>query len=187
MLEETQLSYQLIDVSLDPEELSSPDYVSLNPNAKIPTLVDGDFVLFEAIAINQYLAQNYQSPMQTSNPQDHAHANQWGIWALSELETLLTQLFYHRRLLTKIARDPSRGDAAEVLLQKPLNVLNKTLEGKDYLLGSDFSVADINVAGMMNWAKLSELDFSPYPRVDEWLESCISRPAYQRVRDMIQY
>jgi glutathione S-transferase len=63
MLEEMGEPYQLIEKSTRPDELQTAEYVRLNPNARIPTLVDGDFVLWESVAINLYLAQKYLGPM----------------------------------------------------------------------------------------------------------------------------
>src|ERR1700743_479756 len=63
MLEEVGQPYQLVDKSLRADDLHSADYLKLNPNAKIPTLVDGDVVLWESMAINLYLAQKFSVPM----------------------------------------------------------------------------------------------------------------------------
>jgi glutathione S-transferase len=63
MLEEMGEPYQLIEMSTRPDELQTAEYVQLNPNAQIPTLVDGDLVLWESMAINLYLAQKYLGPM----------------------------------------------------------------------------------------------------------------------------
>ena len=68
MLEEMGEPYQLIEKSTRPDELQSAEYVRLNPNARIPTLVDGDFVLWESMAINLYLAQKYAGPMHCADP-----------------------------------------------------------------------------------------------------------------------
>ena len=68
MLEEMGEPYQLIEKSTRTDELQIPDYVRLNPNARIPTLVDGDFVLWESMAINLYLAQRYAGPMHCAHP-----------------------------------------------------------------------------------------------------------------------
>ena len=63
MLEEIGEPYQLIEKSTRPDDLQTPEYLRLNPNARIPTLVDGEVVLWESMAINIYLAQKYQGPM----------------------------------------------------------------------------------------------------------------------------
>ncbi len=82
-------------------------------------------------------------------------------------------------------RSPRRyADRDELLLQKPLGVLNGTLIGREHLLGNDFTVADLNLAAILCWAKIAGLDFSTVPEVDRWLDACLARPANARVRDM---
>ena len=63
-------------------------------------------------------------------------------------------------------------------------MLNGTLVGREHLLGNDFTVADLNLAAILRWAKVAELDFSTVPEVDCWLDACLARPANGRVRDM---
>jgi glutathione S-transferase len=72
----------------------------------------------------------------------------------------------------------------ELLLKKPLGVLNNALSGRDYLAGNSFTVADLNVAGILVWAKMARLDLSAYPELARWLNACLSRPAYMRLRDL---
>ena len=71
MLEEVGQPYQLVDKSLRADDLHSADYLKLNPNARIPTLVDGELVLWESMAINLYLAQKYPGPMHCADAAVH--------------------------------------------------------------------------------------------------------------------
>src|ERR1700687_1859263 len=127
MLEEMGEPYQLIEKSTRSDDLQSAEYLRLNPNAKIPTLVDGDVVLWESMAINLYLAQKYQGPMHCAGPEVLGLAAQWSFWAVLEMETLLLDLLLHRALLPKFARDASCAERDELLLGKPLGVLNDVL------------------------------------------------------------
>ncbi len=63
-------------------------------------------------------------------------------------------------------------------------MLNGALVGREYLLGSDFTVADLDVAAILRWAKIAGLDFSSVPEVERWLDVCLARPAYGRMSDM---
>jgi glutathione S-transferase len=69
-----------------------------------------------------------------------------------------------------------------LLLKKPLGVLNEALAGHDYLVGNSFTVADLNVAGILVWGKMGRLNLSNHPEVARWFEACLARPAYGRVR-----
>ena len=183
MLEEVGEPYQLIEKSTRTDDLQSAEYVRLNPNARIPTLVDGDFVLWESMAINLYLAQKYAGPMHCADPKLLGLAAQWSFWAMLEVEALLLDLLQHRAVLPEFARDASYAERDELLLRKPLGVLNTTLAERAYLAGGQFSVADLNVASILVWGKMGRLDLSTHSNVARWLESCLARPAYSRVRD----
>lgn len=187
MLEEMGEPYQLIEKSTRPDELQSAEYVRINPNARIPTLVDGDFVLWESMAINLYLAQEYAGPMRCTDPKILGLAAQWSFWAMLEMETLLLDLLQHRAVLPEFARDASYAERDELLLRKPLGVLNNFLTEREHLAGGQFSVADLNVASILVWGKMGRLDLSPHPNVARWLDSCLARPAYSRVRDRTRH
>jgi glutathione S-transferase len=90
----------------------------------------------------------------------------------------------HRVLLAEHGRDPSLAARDELLLQKPLGILDAALKGRDHLAGNTFSVADLNVAAILSWAKIARLDFSAQPNVARWLDACLARPASMRVRAM---
>ena len=164
-------------------DLQIPEYLRLNPNARIPTLVDGEVVLWESMAINIYLAQKRQGPMRCDSPELLGLAAQWSFWAVLELEELLLDLLQHRAVLPDFARDPSHAERSELLLQKPLGVLNDALVGRQFLAGDRFTVADLNVASILVWGKMARLDFSAHSNVARWLDVCLTRPAYRRVRD----
>jgi glutathione S-transferase len=187
MLEEMGKPYKLIEKSTRTDELQSAEYVRLNPNARIPTLVDGDFVLWESMAINLYLAQKYPGPMHCAAPEVLGLAAQWSFWAMLEMEALLLELLQHRAVLPEFARDASYAERDELLLGKRLGILNNTLSGRDHLAGGRFTVADLNVASILIWGKMGRLNLSPFPNVAGWLDTCLARPAYSRVRDRTRH
>jgi glutathione S-transferase len=183
MLEEIGEPYQLLEKSTRADDLQTADYLRLNPNARIPTLVDGDVVIWESMAINLYLAQKYEGPMHCGAPEVLGIAAQWSFWAMLEMEELLLDLLIHRALLPEFTRDPSHAERAELLLQKPLGVLNAALAGREFLSGGSFTVADLNVASILVWGKMARLGLSAHSEVKRWLDGCLARPAYSRVRD----
>ena len=183
MLEEIGEPYQLIEKSTRADDLQNTEYLRLNPNARIPTLVDGNVVLWESMAINLYLAQKYQGPMHCVGPEVLGLAAQWSFWAVLEMEALLLDLLEHRALLSEFARDPSAAERDELLLRKPLGVLNDVLEAREYLAADSFTVADLNVASILVWGKMARLDLSGYSQVKRWVDGCLARSAFGRVRD----
>jgi glutathione S-transferase len=183
MLEEMGEPYELIEKSTSANDLQSAEYIRLNPNARIPTLVDGDLVLWESMAINLYLAQKYAGPMQCASPEVLGLATQWSFWAILEMEALLLDLLWHRAVLPEFARDASYAERDELLLAKPLGVLNEALAGRDYLVGNRFTIADLNVASILVWGKMGRMNFLGHAEVTRWFDACLARPAYGRVRD----
>src|SRR5437870_4110868 len=149
MLEEVGRPYQLVEKTTRADDLQTAEYLRLNPNARIPTLVDGDLVLWESMAINLYLAQKYDGPMHCASAEVLGLAAQWSFWAMLEIEHLLLHLLEHRVLLVEHARDLSAVERNELLLRKPLGILNGHLAGRLYLAGDSFTVADLNVASIL--------------------------------------
>jgi len=118
MLEEMGKPYQLIEKSTRADDLQSSEYLRLNPNARIPTLVDGDLVLWESMAINLYLAQKYEGPMHCPGPEVLGLAAQWSFWAMLETEALLLDLLQHRAVLPEFARDASYAERTRRVVAK---------------------------------------------------------------------
>lgn len=186
MLEEMGVPYKLVERSTRAEDLHTPEYLRLNPNARIPTLMDGEVVLWESMAINLYLAQKYEGPMHCTKSEMLGLATQWSFWVVLEMEALLLELLQHRALLPESVRDPSYAERDELLLKRPLRVLNGCLANHKFLVGESFTVADLNVASILAWGKMSRLDLSAHPEVMRWLDKCLSRPAYERVRETVK-
>jgi glutathione S-transferase len=182
MLEEVGQPYQLVEKSTRADDLQTSEYLRLNPNARIPTLVDDDLVLWESMAINLYLAQKYEGPLHCSDAATLGLVAQWSFWAVLEIEHLLLNLLEHRALLPEFSRDPSVVERNELLLRRPLKVLNDALAARNQLAGNGFPVADLNVASILVWGKMARLELSAYPDLKRWLDACLARPAYERLR-----
>ncbi len=99
-----------------------------------------------------------------------------------EMEDLLLDLLQHRALLPEFVRDPSYAERDELLLRKPLGILNTALAEREFLVGDSFTVADLNVASILAWGKMARLALSAHREVTRWLDDCLARPAYGRVR-----
>src|SRR5260221_11172866 len=98
------------------------------------------------------------------------------------MEALLLDLLQHRALLTESARDASYAERDELLLRKPLGILNDALAGRAYLAGNSFTVADLNVASILVWGKMAHLEMSAHPKTTRRLDDSLARPPDGRVR-----
>lgn len=180
-LEEIGVEYENVPVNFL-TDAKKPQYLAINPNGRIPALVDGDLTLFESMAINLYLARKYDGGLQPKSADDDARAVQWSFWAMTELEPHLLKMLQHRVMLPEDQRDASEAEAGQTALQAPLGVLDGALADRAYLLGDSFSIADLNVASVLSWAIFVGLDLSGFARVKAWFEACMGRPAAARAR-----
>jgi glutathione S-transferase len=161
MLEELGVPYEHIKINFATGETRKPDYLKINPNGHIPALQDGDVTLWESLAINLYLARKYGKDLWPTTVTDEGHTFKWSIWAMTEAE-----------------------EAAQ-RFETPLKVLDGELAGKDYLLGNNFTVADLNVSSVLSWAPMAGLDLSRAGNVSAWMTRCTARPAYAKVMSMM--
>lgn len=182
-LAELGLDFQHVRINPFEKEKYAPEYLKLNPLAQVPTLVDSDLVLTEAVAINFYLAKKYGAgKLWAERLEDEALIYKWSLFAVTQMETACVDLIMHRKVLDAKARNPDIVQAAEKKLKKPLEVLNNHLASKDFLVAGKFTVADINMAGVLSYALGGELDFSPYHHVARYLDAILSRPACRKAR-----
>ena len=158
---------------------ADPEFPKINPNRKVPAMQDGDLVLFESMAINLYLAQKYGKSLWPGTIEDEARAYQWSFWAMTEVEKHLLTIVIDMFMTPPDKKNPQAVADARAALQKPLTVLNDALKGRQYLLGDTFTIADLNLAAVMAWAKLAKLDMTGHGDAANWLDRCLSRPAFR--------
>jgi glutathione S-transferase len=178
-----ELGIDFEHVPLEMKDLKTPQYLAINPNGKAPAMVDGDLKLFESMAINTYLAQKHnKNGFWPASLADQARASQWSFWGMTEIEKHLLTVLLDMFMTPADKKNPKAVEEATAAVQKPLKVLDEALKGRDYLLGSTFTLADLNVASIMSWAKLIKLDLSAYPNVAAWLNRCLGRDSFKAAR-----
>ena len=178
-IEEVGIDYQHIPTNYAAESKAA-DYLAINPNGRIPALIDGDLQLFESMAINLYLAKRYGGGLYPANAADEARAWQWSVWAISEIEPLQMQIVIQMLFTPEEKKNPKVIPGATKGLQRPLKVLDAALAGRDWLLGNAFSVADLSVASVMHLMKNIQFDYSAHTNVQRWADACYARPALAR-------
>lgn len=183
-MQELGLDYRQVDLDYRGDALTDQAYLALNPNGRIPTLVDGELVLWESMAINLYLARRYAQPgtLWPDTIAGEALAWQWSFWVMSELEHPLLTVLMHSRVLPKQERDPDKLSRNLGVLQRPFSVLQQTLEKRRFLAADRFTIADLNVAAVLAWCKAAKVPLNQYPALDDWLGTCLARPARKRAQ-----
>jgi len=168
---------------MEMKDTKSPEFLAINPNGKMPAMVDGDLKLFESMAINSYLAQKHNKDgFWPASLADQARVTQWSFWGMTEVEKNLLTILLDMFMTPADKKNPKAVEDAQAALNKPLKVLDDSLKGRDYLLGSNFTLADLNLASIMSWAKLIRFDLSPYPNVAAWLDRCLGRASFKAAR-----
>ena len=185
MAGELGLPYEHVKINFT-GDTRRPDYLAINPNGHVPAIDDDGFRLWESMAINLYLAKKYGSGAVGLYPErleDEARAWQWSFWGMTEVERpALTVLL--NRVGPEDKRDAAAADEAERALAAPLKVLDAAVTATPYLLGDRFTVADLNVASILAWARQARADLTAFPKAESWLKACHDRPAAQTARQL---
>ena len=181
MAGELGLEYEHLDYAPRSPETRTPEYLALNPNARVPTIDDDGFVLSESMAINMYLAKKH-GKLYPSDPKNEALMWQWSLWETDRLDRQMTLYANNASALPEAQRNAAVAKAAWEEISAAMAVLEIALGKVRWLAGDEFSVADLNVASAM-YRALS-LDLAKWPRVTEWLHRCWDRPAAKRARAM---
>jgi len=162
-----------------------PSFLAVNPNGHIPTIDDSGFILWESMAINLYLAKKYGAgTLYPTSLEDEARTWQWSLWGMTEIERHVLNAMFHRAVYPEDKRDAASADESEKAMQAPLKVLDGAVSKTPYLLGHDFTVADLNVASVLSWARPARIDFGAFPKAADWLARCAMRPAAKTARDL---
>jgi glutathione S-transferase len=165
-------------------EHKNPEYLALNPNGAVPTLVDGDFVLTESRAIMQYLAA--KKPESGLLPRDEAaraDVTRWQFWDASHFSPHLATVAFERLLKGMMGMgDPDTRKIEEALgnFRRFGAVLNKRLEGKQYVVGSTLTIADLTLASSLMYAKQAEIPLAEFPAVQAWFSRISDIDAWKK-------
>ena len=190
LLEETGLPYEPHLVNFETNDQLSPEFLSLNPNNKIPAIIDPDgpggapLALFESGAILWYLAEKTGRFL----PQDASaryETLQWLMWQMGGLGPMFGQLGFFHKFAGKDYEDKRPRDRYVAESKRLLGVLEQRLAGRAWVMGSDYTIADIavfpwvrNLVGFYGAGGLVEFD--RFPLVQRALAAFVARPAVQR-------
>ena len=175
-LKEKDIPCEQVLVDLAARKHREPEYLALNPYSRVPTLVDGDLVLYESTAILNYLEALYPQPALV--PPDAKGR------ALVDMHMKLCDLQFTRqagvivfpkRFLPKERWDEKLFAQMRAEIDKHLAILDRQLDGKAYLVGNEYSLVEVCYAPFMAFLDLMEV--TPPPRVAEWSRRILSRPS----------
>ncbi|MFA7679111.1 MAG: glutathione S-transferase N-terminal domain-containing protein [Pigmentiphaga sp.] len=190
MLEECGIPYEAHRVSFQTNDQTSPEFLSLNPNNKIPAIIDPDgpngkpLPLFESGAILIYLAEKTGKLLPTA-PDQRYQTLQWLMFQMGGVGPMFGQLGFFTKFAGKDIEDPRPRERYLKETQRLLKVLDQHLEGKDWIMGDSYTIADIAtfpwVRSLLNTYQVGDLlGYQHYAQVNRVYEQFLARPAVQK-------
>ena len=190
MLEETGLPYEAHRVDFGSNDQTSPEFLSLNPNNKIPAILDPNgpggqpLALFESGAILIYLAEK-TGQLLPQEPAQRYHALQWLMFQMGGVGPMFGQLGFFHKFAGKEYEDKRPRDRYVAESARLLGVLDSHLKGRAWMLGDDYSIADIAifpwVRNLIGFYEARDLvQFGRFAEVQRVLDGFVARPAVQR-------
>ena len=179
-LEELKLPYKRIDKGGSFGGLDDPEYLKLNPNRLIPTLDDDGFVLWESGAILCYLAARYgQGTLYPRDPRGQGEAYRWVFWQTSTVRGAIMPLYLQWRIWKPEYRHLEEMERMRRGMEPIWRIIENHLEGRPYLAGETFSMADIPMGIMAHWWYSFPIDHFDLPRMADWHRRLLQRSAFQ--------
>lgn len=187
---ELAIALEIVDVDLRKGENRSETFLALNPNGKVPVLVDDDLVLWESRAINAYLASlRSEQGLYPEDPRKRAIVDQWSYWQAIHLGPAIQRVVFERLLKSKFGMGEPDEKALEDSLKdiaQFLAVLDANLCDQDWVAG-ELSIADFAVASTFVYRKGSNISLERAPHVSTWIDRLEARPSWQAaVRPMLE-
>ena len=190
MLEEIGLPYEPHTIDIGANQTWTPEFLSLNPNGKIPALIDPDgpdgkpFGLFESGAILVYLAEK-TGKLLPADPAARYQTLQWVFFQMAAIGPMFGQLGFFVKFAGKDIEDPRPRERYRAETQRLLGVLEARLKGRQWIMGDQFTIADISMVGWVRnligfYGARDIVDYDLLKHVPEWLERCQARPAVAR-------
>jgi glutathione S-transferase len=179
---DTKLEEQALDLLKG--EHKAPDYLKLNPNGSIPTLVDGDFVLTESRAIMQYLAlQRSEQTLLPSEIKARADVSSWLFWDAAQFSGPISAIGFEKvfkGMLGMGGPDAGKVDEALASYRRYAAVIERRLSESKFVSGNALSLADLSIAATLMYAEPLELPLAETPNLQGWFKRMTATPAWQK-------
>ncbi len=181
-LEEAGAEYEFVKIDLHRGGTRTPEYRALNPGAKVPTLLDGDQAITESAAIVIHIAERYpEAGLIPTEPIARARCLQWCFFTIGELEQPLWTMSKHSFALPPDWRTPAIMSTAAREWLRAAKVFSESLGDRQYILGDDFSVADIMLAHTLAWSIYAKQP-TEHQNLQAYAARVLSRPALARAQ-----
>lgn len=179
---ELDVAYARIDAGMQFGRNSEADYLAMNPNGRVPTLVQGDFVLWESNSIMRYIALAYgaTSPLYPSTPKVRAGMERWLDWTLTTLQPAERPLFWGLVRTPVADRDMAALQKAADANAALWEMVDRQLSRQTWMEGDDFSLADIAIGCYARrWFGVEGVTRPALPHLQRWYQAISVRPGFQ--------
>lgn len=167
-LSDLDIEIEYLDMMED--ELRSNNYSQLNPNAKVPTLIDDDLTLWESNAINQYLCdKSNNNTLYPTDPKTRADINRWLLWEIAHYNHAFGTLAFEEFVKPNILHTSGNIELASIAkenLKRYTTVLDQHMAGREFIVGDSMTIADYAVTQVEFFKDLIDFDWSDYPHVN---------------------
>ena len=173
---------ELVRVDLSAGENQTPEYLAINPNGKVPALVDGDVKLWESHAIMAYLAHKAGSDLWPSDALQQIDVLRWLAWDVAHFSRHAGTLFFERAIKAKFGLgdpDPAAVEEATGFFTRFAGVLDAHLSANDYLVDNRLTIADFGVASMLPEAEAAQLPLDDFGNITRWHDRLNELPAWR--------
>ncbi len=183
LLEEIGAPYELVRLDMSKGEHKKSEYLKIHPHGVVPAFVDGDVAMFESAAICMYLADKFPEKRLAPPVGTPARAlyYQWMVYTMATLEPPLVQVFMNTVMLPEAERSAEAVEKGRTQFKAVAGVLEQALSGRTFILGEQFSAADVMVGSTLLWANFMGL-VAGYPALEDYVKRLSERPAVQRAR-----
>ena len=190
MLEEIGLPYEAHYVDIGKDESWTPEFLALNPNGKIPAMIDPDgpegkpLPLFESGAILLYLAEK-TGKLLPADPARRYETIQWVFFQMAAIGPMFGQVGFFNKFAGREIADKRPLERYVKESRRLIGVIETRLDGRDWIMGEDYTIADVSMLGwvrnLVGFYEARDLvGFGDFPKVAAWLERGLARPAVQR-------
>ena len=183
LLEELGVPYELVTLDLAAGEHKQPRYLRLHPHGAVPALDDGEVTIFESAAICMHLADKFADKHLAPAVGTAARAlyYQWMVYSMVTLEPPVLQVFMHTVMLPEAQRSARAAEEGRQKFAEVAAVLTQALAGKPYILGEQFSAADVMIGSTLGWGRFMGL-LNGHPELEAYVKRLTERPAYKRAQ-----
>lgn len=181
MLAETGQPFEHVQLGGSFRGLDDPEYLKLNPHGRVPTLCDGDVVVWESNAIIRYVAAKYFSgTMWPEDPAERSYADQWMDWAQTRLYPDFNKLFWLAVRTPRADQDLNKIRDTNARLNGFYRILDNQLEQRDYVAGRDLTMADFPSGATLYRYFEMPIERPELPNIMSWYHRLSQRDAYKQ-------